>query len=117
MKENSKLIAACGIDCDACDVRLAPKDATVRQEIVEWLRDTRHVEVEPEAIHCSGCRGDRAAHWSADCWILRCCVDERGLRFCSDCKQFPCERLVAWASQDEGYGRALKRLKERTQAG
>jgi len=115
MKEKPGLIAACGIDCAACDVRLAPGDAAGRRRIVDWFRDTRHTEVKPEDIHCSGCRGDRAAHWSADCWILHCCVDERGLKFCSDCRDFPCERLVAWASQNEGYGHALKRLKEMEQ--
>ena len=116
MKDESKLMAACGIDCAVCDIRLAPGDEAVRQRIVDWFRDARHREVKPEDIHCSWCKGDRAAHWSADCWILRCCVDERGLEFCSDCEDFPCRRLVEWAGQDEGYGRALERLKEMARA-
>jgi len=43
--------------------------------------------------------------------MLRCCVDERRLEFCSDCVEFPCERLQNWAARDEGYGKALARLK------
>jgi hypothetical protein len=115
MKEKQGSIAACGIDCAACDIRLAPTDPAIRLRIVDWLRTSRHVKVKPEDIRCSGCRGDRALHWSPDCWILHCCVDERGHAFCSDCSDFPCERLVSWSGQNEGYGRALKRLKERTQ--
>jgi hypothetical protein len=51
-------------------------------------------------------------HWSADCWILQCCVDKKGLEFCSDCDEFPCEKLVEWSKGCEGYGKALERLKE-----
>jgi len=109
-------IAACGIDCAACDIRRAPGDAAIRQRILDWLRDLRHVEAKPEEIRCSGCRGDRATHWSPDCWILRCCVDERHLADCSDCTKFACEQLVAWAAKSEGYGRALNRLRERVKA-
>jgi hypothetical protein len=28
---------------------------------------------------CISCRGNRATHWSADCQILKCCVDDKGL--------------------------------------
>jgi hypothetical protein len=111
MKDNAKLLAACGIDCTTCDIRLAPGDSVIRQGIVDWFRESLHREVAPDQIRCSWCKGDRTAHWSADCWILHCCVDERGLEFCSQCADFPCPRLVQWASQDEGYGRALERLK------
>ncbi|MFN2164839.1 MAG: DUF3795 domain-containing protein, partial [Anaerolineae bacterium] len=56
------------------------------------------------------CHGDRAAHWSADCWILRCCVDERGLESCAECVEFPCARLLEWAHGDAQYEQALARL-------
>jgi len=56
-----------------------------------------------------GCHGDRSLHWSPDCWILQCCVDEKGLRYCYECHVFPCERLREWAGQNEGYAQALER--------
>jgi hypothetical protein len=110
MKDDAKLLAACGIDCTTCDIRLAPGDPGMRQRIVDWLRESLHREVAPDQIRCSWCKGDRTAHWSTDCWILHCCVDERRFEFCSECGDFPCPRLVEWSKQDEGYGRALKRL-------
>jgi len=61
--------------------------------------------------HCLGCQGDRATHWSADCWILKCCVDDKGLEYCHECGDFACEPLVEWAAQNDRYTEALNRLR------
>ena len=63
-------------------------------------------------MYCTGCLGDRATHWSSDCWILACCVDQRGRSNCSECELFACDRLVDWARQNERYIAALARLRE-----
>jgi len=49
-------------------------------------------------------------HWSADCWILKCCVDDKGLQFCYQCDGFPCERLSGRANESKRYDQALYRL-------
>ena len=67
-------------------------------------------------MYCTGCHGDREVHWSADCWILACCVDERGLANCSECMEFACDRLEEWAGQNDGYRTALARLREMRRA-
>jgi len=56
-------------------------------------------------------KGDRARHWSADCWILQCCIDKKGLEFCNQCHDFPCSGLEEWAKGDKRYEKALRRLK------
>ena len=48
-----------------------------------------------QGMYCRGCRGDRSLHWSPDCPILLCCVDERHLEHCAQCKDFLCETLEA----------------------
>ena len=95
-------IAACGLDCGTCDIRLAPTDSQAARRLVAWFQEMGWLEEQEgiaEAVergmYCKGCRGDRSTHWSADCWILHCCVDERGLAFCHECARFPCERLTA----------------------
>ncbi|MEW6217241.1 MAG: DUF3795 domain-containing protein [Candidatus Bipolaricaulota bacterium] len=110
MPDEGRLISACGIDCTDCDIRRAPADLELQSTISQWFKEKRNLDVKPEAIRCSWCRGDRADHWSADCWILHCCVDEKGLAHCSQCADFPCSRLIEWAKQDKGYGRAFARL-------
>ena len=76
-----------------------------------WLEEGEGVdEVLARGPHCLGCRGDRSKHWSANCWILQCCVDEKGLASCHACDAFPCERLVEWSKESPEYAEALNRL-------
>ena len=117
MTESVEMMAACGIDCGACTIRRMPFEAEAAKEAIGWFRKMgwlKETEGVAEAVArkmvCHGCHGDRDAHWSADCWILRCCVDQKGLRHCHECAEFPCARLVEWSQGSGGYGRALERL-------
>ena len=117
MLEQGDWVAVCGLDCFSCDLRLAPQDAGAAERVVGWFQDMGWLEegegldeILSRSMYCHGCRGDRTVHWSADCWILQCCVDDRELDHCSECIKFPCERLVEWAEGSEAYTRALARL-------
>ncbi len=116
MKSN---IAVCGLDCELCDIRKAPHDPEAAQRIVawfkkeEWLSEDEGIdEIIERSMYCTGCRGDRSVHWSPDCPILICCVDKKGLEFCYQCSEFPCEQLTEWAQQGEQYSQALTRLEK-----
>ena len=85
-KKHEPMIAVCGLDC-------------VNECGLLYKR-------------CDGCRGDRAKHWSASCWILKCCVDDKGLEFCNKCEDFPCQKLEEWAGKSSRYTVALNRLKD-----
>jgi hypothetical protein len=96
-----------------------PIDEQACQPAIDWYRQMgwlREDEGQPEAIarnmYCQGCRGDRSHHWSADCWILKCCVDDQGLESCHHCNDFPCQRLNNWAEENKSYAKALERLRE-----
>lgn len=111
-------IAVCGLDCKNCDIRRVPFDPEAVQRVVvwfrqmEWLKEDEGIsEVIERSMYCKGCRGDRSIHWSADCWILKCCVDSKGLEYCYQCDNFPCKQLVDWAKKSTDYTEALKRLK------
>lgn len=116
---NGRMIAACGLDCEPCKIRLAPTDPAAAQVVVDWFKsqgwlseDEGMAQVVQRKMYCTGCLGDRGTHWSSDCWILACCVDQRGHSNCSECEMFACDRLVDWAKQNEGYSAALARLRE-----
>jgi hypothetical protein len=111
MDNQEHLIAACGIDCTDCDIRLAPTNVQLAMDIVEWFKHELKVDIPPEKLRCGGCNGAKEDHWSADCWILKCCVDDKGLAFCSECLDFPCAKLEEWAKGNDKYGKALERLK------
>lgn len=106
-----EMIAPCGLNCAACTIYRAKSEPNVMNAILKWFREERKRELAPEKIHCDGCLGDRSRHWSADCGILKCVVDEHGLDSCSRCNEFPCGRLETWAQKDAGYAGALGNLK------
>ncbi|MFN2185782.1 MAG: DUF3795 domain-containing protein [Anaerolineae bacterium] len=115
----SIMMAACGLDCGSCVIRLAPADPAAAKKLVDWFRregwlaeDEGMAKVIERKMYCTGCLGDRNTHWSADCWILACCVDQRGLSNCSECEAFACARLVEWSGECEGYLDGLARLRE-----
>lgn len=108
-----EMLAPCGLDCAKCAIWRAPREPETMKRLIEWFKNERKIDLGPEQVRCGGCLGDRSIHWSADCEILKCAVDERGLRSCSDCGDFPCERLTAWARGGEKYAEALERLKRK----
>ena len=118
MSEN--MIAVCGIDCTHCPLLKASRgDAQAAEELAGWWKsegwlkeDEGAAEVLERGPHCLGCRGDRSKHWSANCWILKCCVDDKGLESCHECDDFACEQLVKWAAENDGYTEALNRLRQ-----
>lgn len=112
MKQEDVIIAVCGLKCNECDILRAQNNPEIAHRIVEWFKKERDIEVKIEDIHCLGCKGDRTKHWSPDCWILKCCVDKKGLEFCDQCADFPCEKLVEWSKGGKKYREALNRLKE-----
>lgn len=112
------MMGACGLDCTTCEIRTALTDSSAASVLVDWLRSQgllSEAESMPEVLdrglYCTGCLGSRATHWSSDCWILNCCVDDKGLRDCAQCDTFPCARLADWASQNDSYAQALSALR------
>jgi hypothetical protein len=57
-----------------------------------------------------GCRGDRTQHWSEDCEIMLCCIDEKKLDYCHECGDFPCEKIDEFVTYGEKYKEAIERL-------
>jgi len=105
------LVACCGIDCIACDMRAATQDPKMQQEIARWFKANLGKDIVPGDIGCTWCRGEREGHWSTDCWILKCCMDDRSLKHCSECPDFACGKLEEWAARNGRYTAALVRLR------
>ncbi len=67
----------CGLYCGACPVLLASKAGTGE-------------------VTCMGCKSDQIkAGWCSTC-TLKACAQEKGLDFCYQCDQYPCEDLDAF---------------------
>lgn len=115
----AKKLAACGLDCGTCPFPDIHKSLENARNWIKHFREWNIIGANEgaEAIvahgpYCIDCHGDRSKHWSANCWILKCCVDEKGLHNCSQCGDFPCEKLVEWSRERPEYGRALVHLRQ-----
>ena len=121
-----EMLAACGLDCGPCPIRLIPIDAESAEEAISWFREMgwlEEAEGVAEAIergmYCRGCQGDRSIHWSADCVVMLCCVDEQGHEHCGQCAALmSCDKLEAFANDGHAHhGAAVSRLRQRFSPG
>jgi len=116
MKTDEKRLAAvCGLFCGGCDIYLACHgDRELQRRIAENVSEATGKEVKPEEIKCEGCWGPFEVHWSADCKMLNC-ARERGYRFCFQCEEYPCDKLIMF--KDKHYPYVLDNLNRIRQIG
>ena len=91
---DTALAGACGLYCGACSIYRMYKDRDT-----EWLeRAAREVfHCQPEDILCGGCHGPLDRRWSPDCRFA-VCTQERGIIFCHECVDFPCDALSTFSA-------------------
>ncbi len=53
----------------------------------------------------------RHLHWSANCDLVACCVDEKKLDSCHECDEFVCEKLEKWKKSGEKYAEGVELLR------
>lgn len=85
--KNIDLIATCGLYCGECSA----------------FQDGR----------CGGCisRKGLCLKYTKMCKIYSCCVDKRGLRVCSECKEFPCGKFAAFFDTPVWYSEVVENLR------
>ena len=121
-KQYPEMLACCGIDCGSCPIRLIPIDEEASAGVINWFKEMgwlKENEGVAEAIekkmYCNGCQGDREVHWSGNCQIMLCCVDEKHMEHCGQCSELlSCEKLEAFASDGhEHHTNAVNNLRKR----
>jgi hypothetical protein len=101
-----KLIAACGIDCSACECRQATlaNDNEKRAEVATKWSKNYDSDIKAEQINCMGCMEAGAHFGHCNECDYRACVRAKGLTSCAKCSDYPCEML----QQFFGYVPAAK---------
>ena len=98
-----QMTAPCGLDCFNCHFYLANKTKEARA-IVNKMSEEYNVPV--DIMLCNGCRGHNGRiplqkHIFGD--SHRCaayeCSQTKGVDFCGDCDQFPCDNLHPYADR------------------
>ena len=92
-------IAYCGLDCEACEARLATvnNDNELRIKVSKEWSELNGVEITPEMTGCSGCRipGAKTPYCDMLCPI-RQCAREKQMETCGGCPEMKyCEKVGA----------------------
>ncbi len=90
------MTAPCGLDCFNCPVYLAGKNEKLREAVA------KHMNLPYEQAVCRGCRGEKGAPaaegFTGKCDVYKC-TEKKGISFCCDCSDFPCDHLHPYADQ------------------
>jgi hypothetical protein len=95
--ENAKkLTSPCGIPCFHCPAHLAVSNPEIRKLVAKTLG------VPEEKAACEGCRPlegrIKVLKPDQQCKIFSC-ITEKGLEFCHECDDFPCDRFQPYADK------------------
>ncbi len=84
----------CGLPCFACGFYLANK----HPELQSLISETYGIPVQ-KAV-CKGCRneGGKCGHHPMACRLYPC-AEEKGIEFCHECTDFPCDYLHPYADR------------------
>ncbi|MBO4327026.1 MAG: DUF3795 domain-containing protein [Clostridia bacterium] len=87
---NMKMIAYCGLNCEACEARIATvnDDNNLRQKVAKLWSELNNVEITPEMINCDGCRvdGRKTVYCESLCPIRQCALT-KNYETCGDCAE------------------------------
>lgn len=79
--------AVCGLSCDVCAVYIATREDPNRLQRIATAKGLSLSETS-----CDGCRSENRYGPCATCFMTRCAT-ERGVAFCGDCPENPCNEL------------------------
>jgi hypothetical protein len=95
-------IAPCGIDCVNCELFEANGNRAA------WERVAARTGKSVEESACPGCRAGNGCVFAPGTCETLGCSRKRGLDFCSECGDFPCERLQPLADGASFYPHNFK---------
>jgi hypothetical protein len=92
-----KLIACCGLNCAACEARIATisNDDELRKATAEKWSSMYKSEITPEMINCTGCReeGVKLGH-CLECQIRKCAA-AKGFGTCGECSRMETCEIIS----------------------
>ena len=87
---DKQLAAVCGLFCPACSLYIATQEDPER-----LTRLAEQFQLSEEAMRCDGCRSEKRGPYCQTCKMVVCAA-EKGIDFCVECDEYPCEELKAF---------------------
>lgn len=100
-----QIVAPCGIDCFNCEV--------YEDNVTDKIKERVHLstKIPKEMISCKGCH-DRNQCVFLDIQRKKCktleCVEKKGVSYCFECADFPCEMLMPLADRAGAFPQNIK---------
>lgn len=93
--DDVRLVSPCGLYCGGCPVFRAGTDEAFAARLAERLG------LPKEQVQCRGCRTEEGhiRTMGEPVCPTYVCVQDRGLRFCYECDEFPCLMLAPCADK------------------
>jgi hypothetical protein len=91
---DKRLAAVCGLFCPACFVFIATREDPERLKAIAG-RFGKPVE----EVKCHGCRSDTRCFYCRERCTMSACAQQRGVDFCGQCSDYPCENLRAFQAE------------------
>jgi hypothetical protein len=89
-----QMTAPCGLDCFNCPMYLANENEELRTAI------SKNMGIPYEKAFCIGCRNENGTipflNMTEPCNVYKC-TEKKGIDFCCDCSDFPCDHLHPYA--------------------
>jgi len=83
----------CGVFCGDCEVYIAySTDNAKAKKRIAMAFNCQGKSITPEQVKCLGCKGSANNVWRGPCKV-RMCAEEKGMEFCYQCLNFPCDDL------------------------
>jgi hypothetical protein len=92
-QDNRQFAAVCGLYCPGCTLYIGSTEEPDR-----LAATAGRFKVSVEEARCYGCRSDVQSFYCQACEIKKC-ADDRGLEFCVQCDEYPCQMLKEFQGQ------------------
>lgn len=113
----SDMIAYCGLDCGECNAyeTTRTRDLEKKKQMARQWSDGTKVEFTPEDIDCDGCWSNRISGWCRKICKIRPCAEQRKVKTCSHCSEYPCGKLGEFLANEPTAKQNLESIRKTLQ--
>ncbi len=94
MAPGKKLAAVCGLFCPACSLFIGSTEDSERLRMI-----SKRFQLPSEELECHGCRSEKRGLYCRNYCKMTKCAAEKGIDFCGECQEYPCEELKTFQAQ------------------
>lgn len=91
---DKRLAAVCGLFCPACTVFIGTGEDMERLKMI-----AERLQRPIEELQCDGCRSAKRCFYCREKCKMGRCAQDRGVDFCGECHEYPCEDLKAFQAE------------------